>query len=75
MLSGDKLCVSWGAVMRYVDAGDFAADASGKFWASPPGKLVGPLEVQTQVHFLDETLQEAAWESVVRLTGVGMPSA
>ena len=60
---------------RYVDAGDFAGDASGKFWASPPGKAVGPLEVQTQDHFSDEALQEAAWESVVRLTGVGMPAA
>ena len=60
---------------RYVDAGDFATDTSGKFWASPPGKLVGPLEVQTQSHFTDATLQEAAWDSVVRLTGAGMPSA
>ena len=58
---------------RYVDAGDFASDAAGKFWASPPGKAVGPLEVQTQSHFSDETLQEAAWGSVVRLTGAGVP--
>jgi hypothetical protein len=60
---------------RYVDAGDFATDASGKFWASPPGKAVGPLEVQTQEHFFDETLQEAAFQSVVRLTGVGVQKA
>ena len=60
---------------RYVDAGDFATDASGKFWASPPGKAVGPLEVQTQPHFVDETLEEAAWRSVVRLTGIGVPGA
>ncbi len=60
---------------RYVDAGDFATDASGKFWASPPGKMVGPLEVQTQAHFEDKALQEAAWRSVVRLTGAGMPGA
>ncbi len=60
---------------RYVDAGDFDTGASGKFWASPPGKAVGPLEVQTQAHFTDETLQEAAWDSVVRLTGAGMPGA
>ena len=59
---------------RYVDAGDFATDASGKFWASPPGKAVGPMEVQTQTHFADEALQEAAWHSVVRLTGTGMPA-
>ena len=59
---------------RYVDAGEFATDASGKFWASPPGKAVGPMEVQTQTHFADEALQEAAWHSVVRLTGTGMPA-
>ena len=58
---------------RYVDAGDFEPDASGKFWASPPGKAVGTLEVQTQDHFTDEKLQEAAWNSVVRLTGAGVP--
>ena len=60
---------------RYVDAADFATDASGKFWASPPGKAVGPLEVQTQPHFADEALQEAAWRSVVRLTDAAMPGA
>jgi hypothetical protein len=60
---------------RYVDAGDFEDDASGKFWASPAGKAVGPMEVQTQDHFSDEALQEAAWGSVVRLTGAGAPSA
>ncbi|MCI0777190.1 MAG: SDR family NAD(P)-dependent oxidoreductase [Chloroflexi bacterium] len=60
---------------RYVDAGDFAGDASGKFWASPPGKAVGPMEVQKETHFADETLQEAAWDSVVRLTGIGVPIA
>lgn len=58
---------------RYVDAGEFGAEASGKFYASPPGKLVGPMEVQQQSHFYDRPLQDAAWRSVVRLTGVGMP--
>lgn len=57
---------------RYVDAGEFPADATGKFWASPPGKLVGPLEPQSQPHFADVRLQDAAWRSVVRLTGAGL---
>ncbi len=60
---------------RYVDAGDFATDATGKFWASPPGKAVGPLEVQPHSHFHDRRLQDAAWRSVVRLSGVGLPQA
>lgn len=59
---------------RYVDAGEFAVEASGKFYASPPGKLVGPMEVQPQTHFHDRSLQDAAWRSVVRLSGVGFPS-
>ena len=58
---------------RYVDAGEFGAEASGKFYASPPGKLVGPMEVQKQSQFYDRPLQDAAWRSVVRLSGVGMP--
>ncbi len=64
--------VSEGA-KRYLDAGEFGADASGKFYASPPGRLVGPMEVQQQPHFYDERLQEAAWTSVVRLSAVDMP--
>lgn len=59
---------------RYVDAGQFDAEKSGKFYASPPGKLVGPLEVQQQPHFYDRKLQDAAWRSVVRLSGVGFPA-
>ncbi len=58
---------------RYLDAGEFGADASGKFYASPPGKLVSPLEVQQQSHFYNQRLQDAAWRSVVRLSGVGLP--
>ncbi len=45
---------------RYLDAGEFGADGSGKFFASPPGKLVGSMEVQQQPHLYDEQLQEAA---------------
>ena len=58
---------------RYVDAGEFGAEASGKFYASPSGKMVGPMEVQPQAHFHDERQQGAAWNSIVRLSGVDMP--
>lgn len=46
-----------------------------KVCASPPGKLVGPMEVQPQSHFYDRSLQDAAWRSVVRLSGVGISLA
>ena len=58
---------------RYVDAGMFGVEASGKFYASPAGKLVGPMEVQPQAHFHNQRLQDATWQSVVRLSGVDFP--
>ena len=58
---------------RYIDAGSFGPEASGKFYASPQGKMVGPMEVQTHSHFYDERLQEAAWNTLVKLSGVGYP--
>jgi len=58
---------------RYVDASEFGAEASGKFYASPPGAMVGTLEVQQDEHFYDRSMQDAVWRSVVRLSGVGFP--
>ena len=58
---------------RYLDAGEFGPEASGRFWASPPRALVGPIEVQSEAHLFDSELQTASWNSLVRLTGVGLP--
>ena len=60
---------------RYLDASKFGPEASGQFWASPPRVLVGPIEVQTEAHLFDLNLQTAAWNSLVRLTGVGLPGS
>ena len=57
---------------RYLDASEFGPEASGQFWASPPRVAVGPSEVQTEAHLFDAELQQAAWSSLVRLTGVGL---
>ena len=55
---------------RYIDAGNFEDHTSGYFLASPPGKLVGPLVIQENPHFLDEASQDAAWKTIV---APGMP--
>ena len=54
---------------RYIDAGDFDDSTTGHFFASPPGKVVGPLEIQQDAHLLDQSSQEAFWHVIVRLTG------
>ncbi len=54
---------------RYVDAAGFSARQSGAFYASPPRKMVGLLEVQKTDHLVDPELQEAGYKAVVALTG------
>jgi len=57
---------------RYLEAGELGTEASGKFWASPPGVMIGPVEVQMEEHLYDQELQKASWQSLVRLTGIGL---
>jgi hypothetical protein len=57
------------ASQRYIDAGNFDDNTTGHFFASPPGKAVGPLEIQKNAHFLDRSFQDAAWNVIVRLAG------
>jgi len=59
---------------RYVDAGEFPIEASGKFWASRSRVLVGAMQEQTHGHIKDQHLQDACWNSVVRLTGTQVTS-
>ncbi len=54
---------------RYVEAARFGEEGSGGFYASPPGKMIGPLQPQETPHLLDEALQEAGWVAIVALTG------
>ncbi len=63
------------AARRYLQASEFGTDVSGQFFASARGKFSGPIEVQRQPHLHDRASQEAAWQAVVRVSGVDLPSA
>ena len=58
------------AARRYIQASEFGTDVSGQFFASAKGKFSGPIEVQRQPHLHDRANQEAAWQAVVKVSGV-----
>jgi NAD(P)-dependent dehydrogenase (short-subunit alcohol dehydrogenase family) len=58
------------AARRYLQASEFGTDVSGQFFASAQGKFSGPMEVQRQPHLHDRASQEAAWQAVVKVSGV-----
>jgi len=58
------------AASRYIQASKFGTDVSGQFFASAKGKFSGPMEVQRQPHLHDRASQEAAWQAVVKVSGV-----
>jgi NAD(P)-dependent dehydrogenase (short-subunit alcohol dehydrogenase family) len=58
------------AASRYIQASKFRTDVSGQFFASAKGKFSGPMEVQRQPHLHDRASQEAAWQAVVKVSGV-----
>ena len=58
------------AARRYLQASEFGTDVSGQFFASAQGKFSGPIEVQRQPHLYDHASQEAAWQAVVKVSGV-----
>jgi NAD(P)-dependent dehydrogenase (short-subunit alcohol dehydrogenase family) len=60
------------AAGRYIQASEFGTDVSGQFFASAKGKFSGPIEVQRQPHLHDEASQEAAWQAVVKVSGVDL---
>ena len=63
------------AARRYLDAADLGATETGHFYATAHRKkLVGPVGIQTWPEYLtDEVSQEAGFDAVVKLTGVGFP--
>ena len=63
------------AARRYLQASEFGTDVSGQFFASAQGKFSGPMEVQLQPHLLNGANQEAAWQAVVKVSGVDFSSA
>ena len=54
---------------RYLDVANYGNDISGKFFASPPKKLVGILEEQHTALLEDETKQEEGYKLIVELAG------
>ncbi len=60
------------AARRYIQASKFGTDLSGQFFASAKGKFSGPIEVQRQPHLHDRANQEAAWQAVVKVSGVDL---
>jgi NAD(P)-dependent dehydrogenase (short-subunit alcohol dehydrogenase family) len=73
LIPGMSHTVEMGA-RRYLDAAEFGTDVSGQFFASPPKKMTGPMEVMRQPHFHDRANQEAAWHAIVKVSGVDLPS-
>ncbi|MBS2021318.1 MAG: SDR family NAD(P)-dependent oxidoreductase [Deltaproteobacteria bacterium] len=66
---------SYTAARRYLQASEFGTEVSGQFFASAQGKFSGPMEVQRQPHLSDRASQEAAWQAVVKVSGVDDSSA
>ncbi len=60
------------AARRYLQASEFGTDLSGQFFASAQGKFSGPIEVQLHPHLHDQASQEAAWQAVVKVSGVDL---
>jgi NAD(P)-dependent dehydrogenase (short-subunit alcohol dehydrogenase family) len=60
------------AVRRYLQASAFGTDVSGQFFASAPKKFTGPMEAMRQPHFHDRANQEAAWQAIVKVSGVDL---
>ena len=55
------------AAARYLDVADYPADVTGRFFASAPKKVTGPLEAMEHPHFHDIDSQEAAWTALGRV--------
>ena len=60
------------AARRYLQASAFGTDVSGQFFASAQGKFTGPIEAQRHPHLHDRASQDAAWQAVVKVSGVDM---
>ena len=57
------------AANRYYEAAHFEDDNTGNFYASKPGKMTGPMEIQTNDHFLNREYQQAGWNAIVKASG------
>jgi len=57
------------AAKRYIDVSQYNKEESGKFFASPPKKMIGKLEEQNTDLLRDENIREAAYNLIVELAG------
>jgi len=57
------------ASKRYLEVANYGDDISGKFFASPPKKLVGKLEEPRTALLQDVNMQEAAYNLIMELAG------
>jgi hypothetical protein len=55
-------------------ASEFGTDVSGQFFASAQGKFTGPIEAQRHPNLHDRASQEAAWQAVIKVSGVDLSS-
>lgn len=56
------------AAARYLEALTFPYAESGRFYASPPGRGIGPLQPQTMTHITHVAHQECCWRIICKLT-------
>ena len=60
------------AARRYLQASEFRTDVSGQFFASAQGKFTGPIVAQLHPHLHARDSQEAAWQAVVKVSGIDL---
>lgn len=58
---------------RYLEATSFGEDVSGRFFASPPRKMTGPLTEMHYDHLDQPEAQRALWNVTAKLAGVDYP--
>ena len=54
---------------RYLEAAEFGADVNGKFFASPPKKMTGPLTEVKYEHLDRPEAQKALWQATTKVAG------
>lgn len=60
---------------RYLEVAEYGDDVTGKFFASPPKKMIGPLEEMRMDHLTNPEGQRALWNVTTKVAGgVGYPA-
>jgi len=56
------------AASRYLEAAGYGDEVTGRFYASAPRKMTGPLQENAQDHLVDREGQEAGWAAIEAVT-------